>query len=42
MIVDDIRGWMGPDIRLTVDEKPRKNPQPGKLSRPVIEPDPTG
>ena len=29
-----------PDICLTVEEKPRKNPQPRKLTRPWIEPAP--
>ena len=29
-----------PDICLTDEEKPRKNPHPGNLSRPGIEPGP--
>ena len=41
MMANDIRWWMGPkfsDIRLTFEEKPRKKPLPGKLTRPGIEP----
>ena len=35
-------GWdlSFPDICLTVEEKPQKKPQPGKLNRPGIEPGP--
>ena len=33
-------GLKFPDICLTDEEKPRKKPQPGNLSRPGIEPGP--
>ena len=40
MIVGDLVGLKLPDIRLTGEEKPRKNLHPGNLSRPGIEPGP--
>ena len=38
MIFGDLVGLKLPDIRLTGEEKPRKKPHPGNLSRPGIEP----
>ena len=40
MIFGDLVGLKLPDIRLTGEEKPRKKPHPGSLSRPGIEPGP--
>ena len=40
MIFRDLGGLKFPDICLTGEEKPRKKPQPGNLSRPGIEPEP--
>ena len=40
MIFGDLGGLKLPDICLTGDEKPRKKPHPGNLSRPGIEPGP--
>ena len=43
MMANDIRGWLWPsfpDICLTVEEKPRKKPPPGKLTRPGMKPVP--
>ena len=40
MIFGDLVGLKLPDIRLTGEEKPRKKPHPGNLSRPRIEPVP--
>ena len=40
MISEDGSGLSFPDICLTVEEKPRKKPQPGKLSPLGIEPGP--
>ena len=40
MIFEDLVGLKFPDIRLTGEEKPRKKPHPGSLSRPGIEPGP--
>ena len=40
VMVNGIRGWLGlrfPDICLTAEEKPRKNPQLVKLTRSEIE-----
>ena len=37
MIFGDLMGLKLPDIRLTGEEKPRKKPHPGNLSRPGIE-----
>ena len=37
MIFGDLVGLNLPDIRLTGEEKPRKKPHPGNLSRPGIE-----
>ena len=37
MIFGDLVGLKLPDIRLTGEEKPRKKPHPGNLSRPRIE-----
>ena len=42
MIFGDLVGLKLPDIRLTGEEKPRKKPHPGNLSRPGIEPGPAG
>ena len=42
MITGDRWGLSFPDICLTVEEKPWKKPQPGKLTQPGIEPEPTG
>ena len=39
-IVGDFGGLKFPDICLTGEEKPRKKPHPGNLSRPGIEPGP--
>ena len=38
MIFGDLGGLKLPEIRLTDEEKPRKKPHPGNLSRPGIEP----
>ena len=40
MMVSDIRGLSFPNICLTVEEKPQKKPQPGKLTELGIEPGP--
>ena len=40
MIFGDLVGLKFPDICLTGEEKPRKEPHPGNLSRPGIEPGP--
>ena len=40
MIFGDLVGLNIPHIRLTGEEKPRKKPHPGNLSRPGIEPGP--
>ena len=40
MIFGDLEGLKFPDICLTGEEKPRKKPHPGNLSRPGIEPGP--
>ena len=40
MIFGDLVGLKLPDIHLTGEEKPRKKPHPGTLSRPNIEPGP--
>ena len=40
MIFGDLVGLKLPDIRLTAEEKPRKKPHPGNLSRSGIEPGP--
>ena len=40
MIFGDLGGLKFPDICLTGEGKPRKNPYPGNLSRPGIEPGP--
>ena len=40
MIFGEPWGLKLPDIRLTSEEKPRKKPHPGNLSRPGIEPGP--
>ena len=40
MIFGDLVDLKLPDIRLTGEEKPRKKPHPGNLSRPGIEPGP--
>ena len=40
MILGDLGGLKFPDICLTGEEKPRKRPHPGNLSRPGIEPGP--
>ena len=40
MIFGDLVGLKLPDIRLTGEEKPRKKPHSGNLSRPGIEPGP--
>ena len=40
MIFGDLGGLKLPDISLTGEEKPRKKPHPGNLSRPGIEPGP--
>ena len=40
MIFGELVGLKLPDIRLTGEEKPRKKPHPGNLSRPGIEPGP--
>ena len=40
MMFGDLLGLKLPDIRLTDEEKPRKKPHPGNLSRPGIEPGP--
>ena len=40
MIFGDLGGLKLPDICLTGEEKPRKKPHPGNLSRPGIEPGP--
>ena len=40
MIVGNLVGLKLPDIRLTGEEKPRKKPHPGNLSRPGNEPGP--
>ena len=42
MITVDRWGLSCPDICLTVEGKPRKKTQPGKLTLPVIEPGPAG
>ena len=38
MIYGDDWGLSFPEIYLTVEEKPQKKPQPGKLTRSGIEP----
>ena len=40
MIFGDLVGLKLPDIRLTGEEKLRKKPHPGNLTRPGIEPGP--
>ena len=40
MIFRDLVGLKLPDIYLTGEEKPRKKPHPGNLSRPGTEPRP--
>ena len=40
IIFGELGGPKLPDIRLTGEEKPRKKPHPGNLSRPGIEPGP--
>ena len=40
MIFGVLMGLKLPDIRLTGEEKPRRKPHPGNLSRPWIEPGP--
>ena len=40
MMFGDLMGLKLPDIRLTGEEKPRKKPHPGILSRQGIEPGP--
>ena len=40
IIFGDLGGLKLPDICLIGDEKPRKKPHPGSLSRPGIEPGP--
>ena len=40
MIFGDLGGLKLPDIRLTGEEKTRKNPHPGNLPRPGIDPGP--
>ena len=40
MIFDDYDSLSFPNICLAIEEKPRKKPQPGKLTRPEIEPGP--
>ena len=40
MILGDLGGLKFPNICLTGEEKPRKKPHPGNLSRPGIEPGP--
>ena len=40
MIFGNLTGLKLPDICLTGEEKPRKKPHPGNLSRPSIEPGP--
>ena len=40
MMPGDHLGLKSPDICLTGEEKPRKKPHPGNLSRPGIEPGP--
>ena len=42
MIFGDLVGLKLPDIRFTGEEKPRKKPHPGNLSRPGCEPGPAG
>ena len=42
MISGDGLGLSVPDICLIVEEKPRNNPQPGKLTRPEIDSCPLG
>ena len=42
MIFGDLGGLRFPDIYLTGEEKPRKKPHPGNLSRPGNEPGPAG
>ena len=41
-IPGDRWGLSFPDIGLTVEEKPQKKPQPGKLTRPGIKVEPAG
>ena len=41
MIFGDLGGLKLPDICLTGEEKPRRKPHPGNLSRPGIEPGPS-
>ena len=36
MMSRDVRGLSFPDICFTVEEKPRKKPQPGKLILPGV------